>query len=343
MQTQVLPPTPDHLQQAADLIRAGEIVAFPTETVYGLGANAYDESAVQKIFIAKGRPTTDPLIVHIHALHQLAELAVNLPPVAYPLAERFWAGALTLILEKSARLAPNVTGGLTTVGIRMPSHPVALALLRAADVPICAPSANLFTRPSPTTAAHVLADLNGRIPMILDGGSTDIGLESTILNLLSDPPTVLRAGGIPLEALQSLIPNVRYQPRYLTAEEANPAPGQMLKHYAPRAALTVVLGQGSRILAYILAKEQEAQKNAQKLVIVALEQDLQALAVVESPCVSLGQDLAQAAHNLFGVLRDLDEQGVDQIIVRGVAEDGLGAALADRLYRAAEGRVEILD
>jgi L-threonylcarbamoyladenylate synthase len=193
---------PDLIQKAAEVLRSGRLVAFPTETVYGLGANAFEAVAVAKIFVAKGRPATDPLIVHIADRGQLGEIVAEMPEIAQRVADRFWPGALTLILKRGSRIPLNVTANQETVAVRMPDHAVALALIRAAGVPVAAPSANLFSRPSPTSADHVMQDLNGRIEMVLDGGTTTLGLESTILDLTGDMPKVLRPGGVSLEALR---------------------------------------------------------------------------------------------------------------------------------------------
>ena len=231
-----LAPAAEAIALAGETIRAGGLVAFPTETVYGLGANAWDTQAVARIFHAKGRPSTDPLIVHIADMEQLSQVARAIPASARELCRRFWPGALTLVLPKANAIPANLTAGLDTVAVRMPDHAVALALLRNAGVPIAAPSANLFSRPSPTSAQHVLEDLAGHVDIVLDAGSTTIGLESTIVSLVDNPPRLLRPGGISLESLREIVPDLRYEPQYIAEDgEAAPAPGTMLKHYAPRA------------------------------------------------------------------------------------------------------------
>ncbi|HWQ14189.1 MAG TPA: L-threonylcarbamoyladenylate synthase, partial [Roseiflexaceae bacterium] len=199
-----LHPDPSVIDEAAGVIRAGGLVAFPTETVYGLGANALDAAAVGRVFAAKGRPASDPLIVHLRAADQLAQVAVDIPPEAVELARRLWPGPLTLVLRRHLRVPPEVTAGRDTVAVRVPAHPVALALIAAAGVPVVAPSANLFSRPSPTTAQHVLEDLRGRVDLVLDAGPAAIGIESTVVDLTSDPPALLRPGGVPAEELRAL-------------------------------------------------------------------------------------------------------------------------------------------
>src|SRR3954453_15196011 len=230
-----LAPEEAAIRQASEILLRGGLVAFPTETVYGLGANALDAAAVQRIFVAKGRPASDPLIVHIVALDQLDGVAAGGPALAYSLAQAFWPGPLTLVLKRRPAIPATVSAGRDTVAVRIPDHAVPLALVRAAGVPIAAPSANLFTRPSPTTAAHVLEDLDRRIDMLLDGGPTPIGLESSVLDLTSAQPTLLRPGGVSIEALRQHIPEVIFVPRYVEPDPATPAPmspGMLLKHYS---------------------------------------------------------------------------------------------------------------
>ena len=242
--------------QAAELLRAGRLVAFPTETVYGLGADATNPEAVEAIFAAKGRPHSDPLIVHIPGASELATVASAIPPLALQLAEQFWPGPLTLILPRGLAISPAVSAGGDTVGVRVPRHPVALELLRATGVPVAAPSANRFMHTSPTTAAHVLADLDGRIDCLLDAGPCEVGVESTVLDLTSQPPRVLRPGGVTLEALRELVPDVQGPP----SSAANPsdapalAPGQMERHYAPSAHLVVFDASGAAALAAMRAE-----------------------------------------------------------------------------------------
>lgn len=334
-------PDPEIMALAGEVIRGGGLVAFPTETVYGLGANALDEAAVDRIFAAKARPASDPIIVHIHALHQLEQVAIEIPPVAHALAEKFWAGALTLVLKKCEAIPRNITAGRETVAVRMPSHPVALALLHEAGVPIAAPSANRFSRPSPTSAAHVMADLKGRVDVVLDGGNTDIGVESTIVDLTAPVPTVLRPGGITLEQLREVLPTLVYRPQYLPEDtESAPAPGNLTRHYSPRAEL--LLFRGTSPLAVVQAMHQTADKyieEGKSAGILVLDGDALSFTELEAQIVLCGKDETAFAAHLFAGMRMLDEAKVDVILVRAPEQTGLGLAVWDRLLRAAAGRV----
>jgi L-threonylcarbamoyladenylate synthase len=347
-ETRVLTVDPAHpdasaVAAAAAVIRAGGLVAFPTETVYGLGANALDAAAVRRVFAAKGRPSSDPLIAHVADEGQVAQVAASLPDVARELARRFWPGPLTLVLARHPRVPPEVAAGGATVAVRVPDHPVALALLAAAGVPIVAPSANLFSRPSPTTATHVLEDLRGRVDLVLDAGPTAIGVESTVVDLTAEPPALLRPGGVPLEALRELLPALGYVPRYLEpGPGANaPSPGMLLKHYSPRAALT--LYAGSQAAALIRMAEEAARHAAEgrSVGIMAFDEDRAALGDSKAVVATLGSETAPetAAARLFAVMRELDAAGVDVILARAPEQTGLGLAVWDRLVRAAEGRV----
>lgn len=336
-------PEPDAIAAAAAVIRAGGLVAFPTETVYGLGADATRADAAAGIFAAKGRPTSDPLIVHVAAVESLSQAASAIPPLAFDLARHFWPGPLTLVLRRSDAIPAIVTAGTETVAVRMPAHPVALALIAASGVPIAAPSANTFSRPSATTAAHVLADLGGRVDLILDGGPTPIGVESTIVDLLADPPVILRPGGIPVEALRALIPEVTLRSRYLTEQDgAADAPGQLIKHYSPRAQVRLYTGPDlDRMLARMIDDASKAAFDGQRVGLLLFVEDRAAFYSVPAQIAELGSEsqLETAAAALFAALRDLDERGVDVIFARDPGREGLGAAIWDRLLRAAEGQV----
>lgn len=332
-------PQPDRIEQAAAVLRAGGLVAFPTETVYGLGANALDPAAVARIFAAKERPASDPLIVHLHSLDQLGEIARDVSPLALALAAAFWAGPLTLVLPRHPSIPASVSAGRETVAVRMPAHPVALALLRAAAVPVAAPSANRFSRPSPTSATHVLADLDGRVDLILDAGNTPVGVESTVLDLTQTPPQVLRPGGISLEVLREHLPDVIYSPRYLKADEDAAAPGMLLRHYSPSAALILYRGTGA---VEAMMQQARAEIAAGKRVgILTVDEAITHFESLEGVLFSLGsrEDAEQMAQHLFAGLRTLDEQGVDVILAHSPAENGIGLAIYDRLLRAAEGHV----
>lgn len=334
-------PEAEAIAIAARMIRAGGLVAFPTETVYGLGANALDEAAIAKIFAAKGRPASDPLIVHIARSEQLAQVAGAIPAEAFELCRRFWPGPLTLVLQKAARVPANLTASLDTVAVRMPDHKVASALLLAADAPIAAPSANQFSRPSPTCAQHVIDDLVDRVDVLLDGGDTPIGLESTIVSLVEDRPRVLRPGGISLEALREALPNLQYEPSYLADDVlAAPAPGTMLRHYSPRA--RVILYAGADSAAVYAAMRAEITSH-ERVGILANDADAREFAELDVAIEKLGADADEAARRLFAALRSLDQQGVDCILARAPAQRGLGLAVWDRLLRASVGSLVEVD
>jgi len=335
-------PEPDFIALAARTIRVGRLVAFPTETVYGLGANALDADAIARIFNAKGRPATDPLIAHIASLDQLHHLARDIPALAIELGKRFWPGPLTLVLRRNPRVPPNLSAGRDTVAVRRPSHPVAVALIESAGVPIAAPSANLFSRPSPTTAEHVLHDLDGRIDLLLDSGPTTIGVESTVLDLTASIPTILRPGGVSLETLRELIPSVAIAQRMLPADETAAAPGQFLKHYSPAATLLLFTGPRESVLNQMRLTARQLLAEGKTLGLLLPDADRHLFSSFQSPnfySFPLGSDLPAIARNLFTGLRQLDSHRPDFILARDPGRDGLALAIWDRLYRAAEGKV----
>ena len=338
-----LHPDPRAVALAAQALAAGKLVAFPTETVYGLGANALDAAAVEGIFRAKRRPHSDPLIVHLAAIEQVGTVAEDVPPDALRLGAALWPGPLTLVLRRGAHVAANVSGGRDTVAVRIPSHPVAQALLRASGLPVAAPSANLFTRPSPTTAQHVLDDLDGRIDILLDGGPTTIGLESTVVDMTQEPPVLLRPGGAPVETLRDLVPHLIVPERALVQaeDEAAAGPGMLLKHYSPTA--RVVMLAGSTAAALRVAGEVAGLLHGRglRLGVLASAEESPAFAVLGAEVVSLGSsdDLETAARLLFAHLRELEGRDVALILARPLPAAGLGLAIGDRLYRAAEGQV----
>ncbi len=313
------------VEGAAQLIRAGGLVAFPTETVYGLGAAALKESAVRKIFTAKERPPDDPLIVHIAHSEELLQLARTVPEQAWELAQRFWPGPLTLVLPRAEHVPKVTTGGLETVAVRSPAHPVAQKLIAASRCPIAAPSANRFGRPSPTRAEHVLEDLDGRIELILDGGPTPIGVESTVLDMTQAPPIVLRPGGITVEELQAILGTVRLlQPS--DREAAQRSPGTRSRHYAPRAKVFLIEpGTAEHAVRSWLAQGRRVGVLAQRDLAITHA------ALLLEP---MAADLREYAQQLFAALRALDAQGVEAIFVETVAETGIGRAVMDRLRRA---------
>jgi L-threonylcarbamoyladenylate synthase len=325
MRTQVLEATPEALTRAAEVIRAGGLVAFPTETVYGLGADALSAAAVARIFEAKERPKGNPLIVHVADATALDEVAVRVTDRAREVVASFWPGPLTLVLDRAAAVPLITTGGLDTVAVRAPAHPVAQALIRAAGRPLAAPSANRSGRPSPTRAPHVLEDLGGRIELILDGGSTSVGLESTVLDMTTEPPTMLRPGGVTLEQLEAHLGRVRLASG--DDEAAGRSPGLRFRHYAPRAKVVLIeAGTGEEAVVSWL----DGGKSVALMVQRSVELDRPGLRVRPMPV-----DLEAYARELFEALRNLDATGVDAIFVEGIAEVGLGRAIMDRLRRAA--------
>jgi L-threonylcarbamoyladenylate synthase len=341
------------LADAAAAIVRGGLVAFPTETVYGLGAHALDPSAVDAIFRAKGRPSTDPVIVHLADADQLREVADLVPAAGWELARRFWPGPLTLIVRKQPIIPDAVTAGLPTVGVRVPAHPVARMLLSAAGVPVAAPSANRFSHPSPTSAEHVLADLDGRIDLVIDAGPTPIGVESTILDLTVSPPLVRRPGGVTLADIRAVVGDAESITATYGHGVAQPAPGQLLRHYAPRAPLTLYLGEVAAVTGRMAEDARTATAAGSRVGILSLEEDLRALAPRIAALTATGRlvtmrygsraDAAAAAHDLFRALRAIDAQGVDIILASAPTTQDLGAAIVDRLSRAAAGRVVRLD
>jgi L-threonylcarbamoyladenylate synthase len=332
-------PDPRLIAEAAAIIRAGGLVAFPTETVYGLGADGLNPAAVARIFEAKERPSTDPLILHIAEPETLLQLVREAPPVALELAHRFWPGPLTLVLPKQPRVPDIVTAGLATVAVRMPAHPVALALIRAARTPIAAPSANRFGRTSPTTARHVQDDLGDRIDLILDAGPTPIGVESTVLDLTRPVPTILRPGGLPREALEDLLGPVAVQTHL--AEGPMPSPGLLPKHYAPRAPMILVIGPPPRMRATL--RDMVARYTAQghRIGLLIAEEDRAETADLPAETLVLGPegDLETVARRLYEGLRELDGRDLSLIIARDFGDQGLGLAVRDRLMRAAGGSI----
>jgi L-threonylcarbamoyladenylate synthase len=331
-------PDPAKIQTAAGIIKSGGLVAFPTETVYGLGADALNANAVLALFAAKNRPLDNPPILHIADAEQIYPLIKEAPANAKALMERFWPGPLTLIFKRSEAVPKETTAGLDTVAIRMPKHNVALALIRQSGRAIAAPSANLSGKPSPTSARHVYSDLNGRIDAILDGGDTSIGVESTVLDLSVDPPMVLRPGGTPFEAIMQVFPNVKLHP-FVAAEkeialEKARSPGMRHKHYAPNAQVILVEGNVSALTKKIQALTEQYKREGKKVGILATDETLKAYSadVVES--MGSRFNLESIAKNLFKQLREFDTQTVDVILAEGVPLEGLGLAVMNRLRKA---------
>ncbi len=340
-------PNPVIIESAASLLKAGQLVVFPTETVYGLGGDAMQPPALESIFAAKGRPYSDPLIVHIAHEETLALLVSTLPEYAKHLARMFWPGPLTLLLPASSRVPKLVTAGLGTVAVRMPRHPVALALIRAVGSPVAAPSANRFMHVSPTTAQHALTDLDGRIPLILDSGPCEVGVESTVLDLCASVPTILRPGGISLEALQQVLPQVVYHTPTKQHKEhaAQTAPGQLPTHYAPSVPTFLFEGEIDAVHRAMLAELQRRQAQGERVGVLIADEDIAAFAQSGAHVYSLGSERVpeQLAARLFAGLRTLEEASTQSILCRGFPTLGLGMAIRDRLRKAAGGKIIVVN
>ncbi len=342
-------PDPQAIEEAAAALKAGQLVVFPTETVYGLGAHALDAHAVQKIFDAKERPANDPLIVHIAHIGQVNQCATGMPAAARKLGLAFWAGPLTLILKKKPVVPDLVTAGLDSVALRVPSHRVARALMEMAGVPVAAPSANRFSRPSPTTAAHVLEDLDGRVDLILDAGPTDIGLESTIVDFTTDPPVIRRPGGVTFEQVHSLVSEVVIAHAANSGDQPQVAPGQLTRHYAPKAELTLYEGAADLVRVRVAADLRALTAAGDQVGLLAPEEDLSALAPEVAARAAAGRihsvpfgaraDLERSGRELYAAIRAIDATGVAKILAIGVGTEGLARAIHDRLMRAADGRI----
>jgi L-threonylcarbamoyladenylate synthase len=331
-------PNPSAIAKAVDCLRRGGLVAFPTETVYGLGVHALEPPAVRRLFEAKGRPPNDPLIVHLARFDEVHRLVSEIPPAAVALADRFWPGPLTLVMRRSASVPAEVTAGLDTVAIRIPSHPVAHALLSASGLPVAAPSANLFSRPSPTRASHVLEDLDGRIDMVLDAGPTDVGVESTVLDLTSVPPTVLRPGAVGIETLREVIPDILVRSTVVQDDRSSMAsPGLLAQHYAPRTPMTLYAHGPAATADRVVRDVRDAIAAGRRVGVLATTEDAAMFRALPVVIAELGSEVdPQAiAARLYGALRELDSAGLDLIIARDFAvERGLWRALRDRLRRA---------
>lgn len=325
------------IQEAGEILKQGGLVAFPTETVYGLGGNALDEKASEKIYAAKGRPSDNPLIVHIAEFEALEKIAARIPKEARMLADRFWPGPLTMIFRKTDQVPLETTGGLNTVAVRMPDHPVALALIRAAGGYVAAPSANLSGRPSPTCAAHVQEDLDGKIEMILDGGAVGIGLESTIIDLSEDTPTILRPGYISQKMLEEVIGSTQIDRAILSSDsKIRPkAPGMKYRHYAPKASLTVVEGEQERVVARINELLSEGEKKGERIGVIASAESAGCYQGGIVRTIGSRSDELSISRHLFGILRDFDTLAVDCIYSESFDTPQMGQAIMNRLMKAA--------
>jgi L-threonylcarbamoyladenylate synthase len=339
------------IERAARCLRRGGLVAFPTETVYGVGADATNRDAVRRIFAVKQRPATDPLIVHVADLAAVRLLVAHVPEVALDLASAFWPGPLTLVLPRSPLVPDEVTAGLDSVAVRVPAHPVARALVRAAGVPVAAPSANLFSRPSPTKAEHVVDDLGPALDLILDGGPTAVGLESTVLDLTGLRPTVLRPGGVSLEQLQRVVPSVVLRVAQRAGDTAMAAPGMLTRHYAPRTPLTLFEGGARAMLDRVILEASRATGTGQRIALLGTSEALlevkPALAVAAQGTIAyveLGShtDPDGIAAHLFAGLRECDSLQASRILAVQVPDaTGISLAIRDRLRRASAGHIVI--
>ncbi|PSL45795.1 translation factor SUA5 [Salsuginibacillus halophilus] len=321
------------IQEAAKALQDGKTIAFPTETVYGLGGSAWKPDAIDRIFSAKGRPNDNPLILHIGSKNQLDELVLQVPKLAETLMDAFWPGPLTLILPKRPEVPERVTGGLNTVAVRLPGHKLARELLQASGVPVAAPSANRSGRPSPTTAAHVEKDLSGRVDGIVDGGATGFGLESTVVDATGTTPVILRPGGITSEAIQKVCGSVEVAEK--EDNEAHPqSPGMKYTHYAPDGDLYIIEGS----TAFFQKNITSAQKAGRQVAALADDKELSELKPDTAVSLGAAADTNEAARRLYAALREADEAEAEIIFARSYASDGIGGALMNRLEKAAGGK-----
>lgn len=326
------------IEEAGAVIRRGGLVAFPTETVYGLGANALDGAAVKKIFEAKGRPQDNPLIVHISDFDELEPLVAEVPEIARKLMDRFWPGPMTIIFKKSSVIPDETSAGLDSVGVRMPSNQVARAIINAAGVPVAAPSANISGRPSPTDVGSCIEDLSGKVDMIIGGEKCEVGVESSVIDVTAYPPCILRPGGVTLEMFRTVDENIYIDPSILKKPDADfkpKAPGMKYRHYAPKAPVRVVLGEPEKVIALINEMVQNYINKGEKVGIIATDEtkDRYENGIV----VSLGSraDMDGITRNLFETLRSFDDKDVSLILSEAFEEKGKGIAVMNRLKKAA--------
>lgn len=329
------------LQSAGDIIKNGDLVAFPTETVYGLGGDALNPMSSQKIYQAKGRPSDNPLIVHIANMDDLEKIAIHIPKAAWDLANKFWPGPFTMVLHKSPLIPYETTGGLETVAIRFPNHPLALELIKHSGGFVAAPSANTSGRPSPTLGKYVYEDMEGKIPMLLDSGAVGLGVESTIVDMTCNPPMLLRPGSVTREMLLQMIPDLEMDHAIMAdvKVKAPKAPGMKYRHYAPKAQMSIICGKQADVVKYINQKCCDCKIDGMKTAVITTEE---MLLEYQADCIkSLGSRLEynEIAKQLFRVLRELDEEKVDIIFSESFEEAGIGQAVMNRLKKAAGHRI----
>lgn len=330
METKILKATEDSIEQAVAIIKSGGVVGLPTETVYGLGANALDSSAVEKIFEAKGRPKDNPMIVHISCIDEVYSLVEKFPEKAKLLAEKYWPGPLTIIMPKSDKVPDRTSGNLDTVAVRMPSHPVMREVIKKSGCPIAAPSANLSGSPSPTNAKYVFDDMNGRIPLILDGGECEVGLESTVITLAGEKPRLLRPGGITPEQLEEVLGEIQIDKAVKSKLEENAeasSPGMKYKHYAPKIKVVIIKADTEKYIEYV-------SLHGENSAALCFEDEKEKMSV---PCVTYGRsdDSSSQAKRLFDALRELDETGKEIAYAHCPSDEGVGLAVYNRLLRSA--------
>lgn len=325
------------IRKAGEIIRAGGLVAFPTETVYGLGGDALNPEASGKIYAAKGRPSDNPLIIHICKLEDIDRIVSDFPESAKRLAEEFWPGPLTMVLPKADIVPKQTTGGLNTVAVRMPVDPTALAFIEAAGGYVAAPSANVSGRPSPTSAKYVIEDMQGRIEMILDDGDVEIGLESTIVDLTGEVPMLLRPGFITLKMLEDVLGQVSVDKTILDGDclDKPKAPGMKYKHYAPKGELTIIAGEADTVSSKINGLVKEAEERNEKVGIIATDETKDSYRAYSVKSVGMRDDEVSIAKNLYRILREFDDEGITIIYSESFASGGIGQAIMNRLLKAA--------
>lgn len=325
------------IAQAGEIIKQGGLVAFPTETVYGLGGDGLNPESSRKIYEAKGRPSDNPLIIHIYRMEDLKTIVKEIPEDARKLAEAFWPGPLTMIMPKADCVPKETTGGLDTVAVRMPSHKVALAFIEAAGGFVAAPSANLSGKPSPTLAKYVVEDMDGRIDMIIDGGDIEIGLESTIVDLTGDAPMILRPGYITLDMLQDVLGEVTCDPTLLDGDckDRPKAPGMRYRHYAPKGDMLIVEGSPDKVIKEINLLVEESRKNGFKTGVIATSENADKYKADVIKVVGSRNEETAIAASLYRILREFDDEEVDAIYSESFATDGIGQAIMNRLLKAA--------
>lgn len=325
------------IKKAGEILKKGGLVAFPTETVYGLGADGLNENAAKKIYAAKGRPSDNPLIIHITDMAALGRIAKKIPEAAVRIAGKYWPGPLTMIFEKTDAVPYGTTGGLDTVAVRMPEDDIAAAVIRAGGGYIAAPSANTSGRPSPTKARHVKEDLEGRIDMIVDGGPTEIGVESTILDMTADPPMILRPGAVTREMLEELAGPVCVDKAVIAPEskERPKAPGMKYRHYAPRAELCIIEGEMEAVADAVNRMAEEKLACGYKIGIIGTDETLGKYKKGIVKSIGTREDEAVIANRLYGILREFDEENVDYIFSEAFPTGGIGSAVMNRLLKAA--------